>query len=116
MNKSAVKQQKRTRRHTRIRAKISGTQTCPRLCVFRSNTAVYAQLIDDEKGTTICAIDSRKVTGATPREQAFASGTEIATLAKKLGIEKVVFDRGGFLFTGSIKDLAEGARKGGLQF
>ena len=116
MEKSSNKVKKRTRRHARIRAKIKGTESRPRLCVFRSNTAIYAQIINDEKGVTIASCDSRKVSGANALERAHAVGGDIASLAKKVGIEKVVFDRGGFLFAGAIKEVAEGARKGGLIF
>ena len=115
MNKVSKKQQ-RTRRHNRIRARISGTKECPRLCVFRSNRFLYAQLIDDEKGATLAAVDTKKAAGATPLERATAAGETIAEAGKKLGVEKVVFDRGCFLFTGAIKAFAEGARKAGLQF
>lgn len=116
MNKSAEKKEKRTRRHNRIRAKISGSAACPRLCVFRSNRYLYAQLIDDEKGTTLACIDTRKVDGTGVRERARKAGGDIAALAKKAGIERVVFDRGGFLFAGSIKEFADAARNGGLNF
>jgi large subunit ribosomal protein L18 len=114
MSTTAAKQQKRTRRHNRIRAKVSGTADCPRLAVYRSNKAIYAQLIDDEKGTTIAAADSRTADGKTVRERAHAVGGTIAAAAKKAKIERAVFDRGGFLFTGAIKEVAEGAREGGL--
>lgn len=116
MEKSSNKINKRTRRHARIRAKIKGTEARPRLCVFRSNTAIYAQLVDDEKGITIASSDSRKMEGKNARERAHGVGSTIASIAKKAGVEKVVFDRGGFLFTGVIKEVAEGARKGGLIF
>ena len=116
MNKTATKKDNRARRHNRIRARVSGTKECPRLCVFRSNKYLYAQLVDDEKGTTLSAIDTKKMKGKTLRERATEAGEALAAEAKKNKIEKVVFDRGGFLFTGSIKDFAEGARKGGLKF
>jgi large subunit ribosomal protein L18 len=116
MNKSAVKQQKRTRRHSRIRAKVIGDAERPRLAVFRSNRFVYAQIIDDEKGTTIASSDSRVVDGKGLKERAHAVGKDIAAKAAKAGVEQVVFDRGGFLFAGSVKELAEGAREGGLKF
>lgn len=116
MSTTDSKQINRKRRHNRVRAKVSGTATCPRLAVYRSNKGIYAQLIDDEKAITLGALDSRKVTGENARARASAVGTGIAELAKKLSITKVVFDRGGFLYTGSIKEVADGARKGGLQF
>ena len=106
---------KRIVRHNRIRAKVSGTIDRPRLSVFKSNTAIYAQVINDDTGTTIATSDSRKlkVRGV---EAAKVVGTSIATLAKAKGVEKVAFDRGGFIYTGQIKTLAEAAREGGLQF
>lgn len=107
---------KRIRRHNRIRARVSGTAETPRLAVFRSNTAVYAQLVDDVKGVTIASADTRKAAGATTREKARATGAALATLAKERGVERVVFDRGGFLYTGVVRELAEGAREGGLIF
>jgi large subunit ribosomal protein L18 len=116
MNKSAEKKQKRERRHKRIRATVVGTSACPRLCVFRSNQNLYTQLIDDENSKTLGAVDSRKMTGKTTQERAKNTGIEIAKIAKNIKIEKVVFDRGGFQYAGSIKALADGAREGGLIF
>jgi large subunit ribosomal protein L18 len=116
MNTTSAKKQKRARRHNRIRTRVSGTKECPRLCVFRSNRFLYAQLIDDEKEMTLGAIDTKKMKGGTPRERANEAGKEIASIAKKAGIEKVVFDRGGFLFAGTIKEFADAARQGGLIF
>jgi large subunit ribosomal protein L18 len=116
MSTTDSKQVNRKRRHNRVRAKVFGTADRPRLAVYRSNKHIYAQLIDDEKGVTLSALDSRKVAGATPRERAAKLGEDLATLAKKIGIEKVVFDRGGFIYMGSIQEVAEGARKGGLTF
>ncbi len=116
MSKIATKQKNRNRRHNRIRAKVSGTAECPRLAMFRSNRSLYAQLIDDKKGVTLGAIDTRKIKGDTAILRAKNAGLEFATNSKKNGIEKVVFDRGGFLFAGSIKEFAEGAREGGLIF
>ncbi len=115
MNKVSKKQQ-RTQRHNRIRARIIGTKERPRLCVFRSNRFLYGQLIDDENGVTLAAIDTKKITGATPRERAAKAGAAIAEAGKKAGVEKVVFDRGGFLFIGAIKEFADSARSAGLQF
>jgi large subunit ribosomal protein L18 len=116
MDKTTYKTGLRARRHNRIRAKVSGTAERPRLAVYRSNRFVYAQLINDEKGVTIVAADSRTAKGATPRERARAVGTLIAEAAKKEGISAVIFDRGGFLYTGTVKELADGAREGGLTF
>lgn len=106
----------RIRRHARIRARMSGTATCPRLAVYRSNRFMYAQLIDDEAGKTLVAADSRSGKGKTARERATEVGVAIATAAKGKGIEKVVFDRGGFQYQGAIVDLAEAAREAGLRF
>lgn len=120
-----TKQQKRTRRHNRIRAKVIGTAIAPRLCVFKSNQHIYAQIIDDTKGKTIVSARDVKIKSSPkanqPRaekkvEKAFEIGKEIAKLAIEKKIKKVVFDRGGFKYHGRIKALAEGAREGGLKF
>lgn len=116
MNKAIEKQEKRARRHVRIRSRVSGTASKPRLAVFRSNRYVYAQLINDEAGTTIAAADSREVKGANMTEKGGLVGKTLAEAAKKAGIEKVVFDRGGFKYQGIVAALADGAREGGLQF
>lgn len=114
----ATKKEKRISRHKRVRSKIIGTQEKPRLAVFRSNKYIYAQLIDDEKGNTIAAVNSKdlKDSKGTLKEQAKKVGSAIAESAKKEKIESVVFDRGGFEYAGAIKELAEGAREGGLKF
>ena len=104
----------RIRRHARVRSKISGTSTLPRLSVFRSNRALYAQLIDDEKNATIAAASSVGVKKGTKSEKAEAIGKAIAHLAKEKKITHAVFDRGGFRYAGNIKALAESARKEGL--
>ncbi len=116
MNNNNVKKEKRARRHNRIRSKISGTADKPRLAVFRSNKFLYAQLINDVEAKTIASSDTRKMKGENARSRAKELGKDIAEKAKKAGIEKVVFDRGGFLFTGSIKDFADAVREGGLVF
>jgi len=116
MNTTSQKVLKRTRRHARIRSKISGTATCPRLAVFKSNRFIYAQLIDDETGKTLIGTDTRKAKGKTTGERAKEIGQTIAVEAKKKGIERVVFDRGGFRYQGAVVALAEGAREGGLVF
>lgn len=101
----------------RVRKKVNGTAERPRLSVFRSNTSIYCQLIDDLTGHTLAAADSRETaTAGTKSEQAKAVGQLIAEKARAAGIEKVVFDRGGYLYHGRVKSLAEGAREGGLQF
>jgi large subunit ribosomal protein L18 len=113
----------RKRRHVRVRAKVSGTQARPRLNVFRSSAHMYCQVIDDSAGHTLVAAsdldeDVRKRLGdsATKTERAKAVGQVIAERAKSAGISAVVFDRGGFLYHGRIKAVAEGAREGGLEF
>ncbi len=116
MSKLAIKQKNRNRRHNRVRAKVSGTVEIPRLAVFRSNCFLYAQLIDDKNGVTLGAVDTKNIKEDTAVKRAKSAGLEIASSAKKSGIEKVVFDRGGFMFAGSIKEFAEGAREGGLIF
>ena len=116
MNTANAKIQKRTRRHARIRATISGTAECPRLAVFRSNTALYAQLIDDVAGRTLAAANTRTMKEEGLRARARALGATLAARAKADGIERVVFDRGGFLYAGAIREVAEGAREGGLKF
>jgi large subunit ribosomal protein L18 len=114
MQKSIQKQTNRTRRHARIRARVIGSSQKPRLAVFRSNRFIYAQLINDETGTTIAAVDSRKVAGDTALARANAVGKAVADAAKKAGIAAVVFDRGGFKYMGAIAAVADGAREGGL--
>jgi large subunit ribosomal protein L18 len=108
--------QARERRHRRVRGKITGTPERPRLAVFRSNSDVYAQVIDDVKGHTLAAADSRAVKDGDKSAKAKATGLLIAERAKAAGVSTVVFDRGGFLYHGRVKALAEGAREGGLEF
>ena len=106
----------RLKRHKRVRAKISGTPDCPRLNVFRSEKNIYAQLIDDTKGVTLCAASSveKDFEGSgSNKEGAHKVGKLIAERAKEKGIEDVVFDRGGYIY---VQELAEGAREGGLNF
>jgi len=116
MEKTQYKQTKRVSRHNRIRAKVSGTALRPRLAIFRSNRFVYAQLINDETGTTLAAVDTRTQKGATLTERSVAVGTLIAEKAKAAGVTEVVFDRGGFRYQGNIAALADAARSGGLVF
>lgn len=115
MSKVYTKRNPRTKRHARIRARVSGTESRPRLSVYRSNTAVYAQLIDDITGTTLASADSRNKSG-TKQEKAVAVGTAIAAAASKAGVTTVVFDRGGFQYHGAVKAVAEAARANGLTF
>ena len=118
------KREKRKRRHKKVRAKIFGTKDRPRLCVFRSNKHIYAQLIDDEKGHTLGAVSDLKLPKNVKLKKemtrkvaiAYEVGKLIAKVAKEKGIEKVVFDRGGYKYHGRVKALAEGAREGGLKF
>ena len=116
------KNEKRVKRHVRIRHNLAGTSKCPRLCVYRSLNHIYAQIIDDEKQVTLVACNTQqkeianKVKDMTNKEQARFVGEQIAKLAKKNKITEVVFDRGGYLYTGRVKELAEGARAEGLVF
>ncbi len=108
----------RQRRHKRVRAKISGTATCPRLSVFRSNSHISAQLINDDLGITLVSAGSvaMKLAKGGNAAAATAVGTEIAKLAVAAGHTTVVFDRGGYLYHGRVKALAEAARAAGLKF
>ncbi len=109
----------RLKRHKRVRAKISGTPECPRLNVFRSEKNIYAQIIDDTRGVTLCAASSveKDFEGSgSNKEGARKVGKLIAERARAKGIEDVVFDRGGYIYHGRVQELAEGAREGGLNF
>ncbi|MFT7604307.1 MAG: large subunit ribosomal protein L18 [Saprospiraceae bacterium] len=112
-----TKLEKRKRIQYRIRTKVTGTSERPRLSVFRSNKDIYCQLINDVAGVTLAAVSSRDI-GATgtKKEQAEAVGKKIAEKALTENISSIVFDRGGYLYHGRIKALADGAREGGLQF
>lgn len=110
-----VKTQSRIRRHARVRAKVSGTNTRPRLAVFRSNRFISVQLIDDAAGKTLAQAHGREFKGSLG-EQARAVGQAIAERAKTAGVSTVVFDRGGYAYAAQIKSLADAARKGGLTF
>jgi len=114
--KTQKKTKARVRRHARVRARVFGNANAPRLTVFRSNKVLYAQLIDDEKGVTLAAADSRGVSGSSPVERARVVGEAIAKAAQGKKVTRVVFDRGGFLYTGQVKAVAEGARAAGLKF
>ena len=110
----------RVKRHKRVRKNLSGTTECPRLCVYRSNASIYAQVIDDTKGITlVCASSADKdldINGKTKSEQAKLVGEKIGKLAIEKGIKNVVFDRGGYIYTGRVQALADGARSAGLEF
>jgi large subunit ribosomal protein L18 len=109
----------RSRRHRRVRKKIVGTAERPRLAVFRSNRGIFAQLVDDTAGRTLASaswLDVRSGFSGSKSEQAAAVGKALAEAARAAGIEHVVFDRGGYLYHGRVKALADGAREGGLVF
>ena len=109
----------RVRRHERVRTKISGTSERPRLCVFRSNSNLYAQVIDDTKGITLAqasTLDKEVKTKHANKEAAKEVGTLIAKRAAEKNIKTVVFDRGGYIYHGVVKELAEAARVAGLEF
>lgn len=118
ISKTAQKSQKRARRHRRIRGQIFGTSDRPRISVYRSNNYLYAQLIDDEKAVTLVSSSdlSLKNTKGSLAEKAETVGADLAKKASEKKIKEVVFDRGGFDYSGRIKVLAEAARKGGLIF
>lgn len=106
---------KRQTRHKRIRARISGNSKRPRLCVFRSSSHIYAQIIDDLKSKTLLSLSDKGIKG-NKTEKAVKVGKEIAKLALEKKIDQVVFDRGGYRYHGRVKALADGARQGGLKF
>ena len=109
----------RQRRHKRVRTKISGTPECPRLCVFRSNTNVYAQIIDDVNKVTLVSastLDKEVKTKKANKEAAKEVGTLVAKKALEKKIKNVVYDRGGYIYHGVVKELAEAAREAGLEF
>ena len=120
MIKKESRNSMRLARHERIRKTLMGTSMMPRLCVFRSNTQIYAQIIDDENRTTLCSASSLdkdlKIKNGSNVEAATVVGKSIAEKAKKAKITKVVFDRGGYLYHGRVKALAEAARENGLEF
>ncbi len=117
MIRKESKNDMRIKRHRKIRRTLSGTDVTPRLCVFRSNQAIYAQLIDDVKGVTIASSSSLELKLKNNNlEAAAAVGKDIAEKAKKAKIKTVVFDRGGYIYHGRVKALAEAARENGLEF
>lgn len=115
-----TKRKNRIRRHKRVRAKISGTLTVPRISVFRSNRHVFVQIIDDVRGKTLFSSvvkpETKSSTKVTKTEKAAKIGEAIAAKAKEAGISSIIFDRGGYKYHGRVKALAEGLRKGGLKF
>ncbi len=119
MVKKTDRKMERTRRHIRVRRKISGTPDRPRLCIYRSNCNLYVQIIDDVAGNTLVAastLDKGIKTKHANKEAAKELGTLIAKKALDKKIETVVFDRGGYIYHGVVKELAEAAREGGLKF
>ncbi|MBO6047801.1 MAG: 50S ribosomal protein L18 [Erysipelotrichaceae bacterium] len=118
MAKKVSRNDIRQRRHARVRKKISGTPECPRLNVFRSNSHIHAQVIDDVNGVTLAAASSvsMKLENGGNIEAAKLVGAEVAKNALEKNIEKVVFDRGGYVYHGRVKALAEAAREAGLKF
>ena len=110
---------RRLKRRRRVRAKVHGTAERPRISVFRSNRGIFAQLVDDDAGSTVAAmswVNLPKSFKGDKTEQASEVGKRLADAAKKAGVEAVVFDRGGYLYHGRVKALADGAREGGLRF
>jgi len=116
MNNTKNKTLKRKRRHAKVRAKIVGTATRPRLTVFRSNKAIYAQIIDDSSATTIASANDVAEKKGTNVERAAVVGAMLAKAALDKKITDVVFDRSGYLYAGRVKALAEAARSAGLNF
>jgi len=119
--KQITKETKRLRRRARVRSQVSGTAKRPRLSVFRSLTNVFVQLIDDSAGKTLASIHSKTLSGdAGDRKgkvaKSYLAGLEIAKKAKELGVETIVFDRGGYQYHGRVSAVADGARDGGLKF
>ena len=113
-----TKREARLRRHRRVRGKVAGTAERPRLVVFRSNRGIFAQLVDDESGRTLASAGwtSLGIRDVSKTDQAAEVGKALAEAARNAGISSCVFDRGGYLFHGRVKALAEGAREGGLRF
>lgn len=120
MIKKIDKNKIRMKRHVRLRHDIKGTASRPRLAVYRSTSHIYAQVIDDEKGVTLCSsstlIKGADIAGKTKTQQAEYVGNDVAKKAQDKGITEVVFDRGGYLYTGRVKALADAARAAGLKF
>jgi large subunit ribosomal protein L18 len=109
---------RRLKRRRRVRAKVHGTAERPRISVFRSNRGIFAQLIDDDSGKTLAAVNwtESDLRSLRPMEQATRAGALLASRAKEAGVETAVFDRGGYQYHGRVKALADGAREGGLKF
>jgi large subunit ribosomal protein L18 len=112
--RAELKRASRVKRHLRVRRKVTGTAERPRLAVYRSNRHIYAQLVDDSAARTLAAASDSAESGGDKTARAKKVGQELAEKAKAAGVERVVFDRGGRLYHGRVKALAEGAREGGL--
>ncbi len=110
--------QRRLKRRRRVRAKVRGSAQRPRISVFRSNRGIFAQLIDDDTGRTLAAVNwtEAELRGLSPMDQARRAGAVLGERAKAAGVDTAVFDRGGYQYHGRVKALAEGAREAGLQF
>jgi large subunit ribosomal protein L18 len=115
---TATKEARRLKRRRRVRAKVRGTAQRPRISVFRSNRGVFAQLIDDDAGRTLASVSwtEAELRSLSPLEQSQRAGALLAQRAREAGVERAVFDRGGYLYHGRVRALADGAREGGLQF
>jgi len=115
MKKPQTREEYRARRHFRVRKRVNGTAERPRLVVFRSDKHIYAQLVDDNAQRTIMTVTDSGIEGKKV-EKSFEVGKKVATLAKEKGVTSIVFDRGGYLYHGRVKAVADGAREGGLEF
>ena len=115
---TATKEARRLQRRRRVRAKVRGTAQRPRISVFRSNRGVFAQLVDDDAGRTLASVSwtEPELRSLSPLEQSQRAGALLAQRAREAGVERAVFDRGGYLYHGRVRALADGAREGGLQF
>lgn len=111
-----MNKQLRLKKHLKIRRKVAGTKECPRLAVYKSNQHIFAQIIDDQAGKTLLAVDDLKMDKLQKSQKAYEVGKKLAEGLLKLKIKKVVFDRGGFLYHGRISMVGKGAREGGLEF
>lgn len=116
MKTKNTKSERRARRHRRVRAKVIGNATRPRLSIYKSNTRLIAQIIDDAKGATIASVSSADEKAKTPQARAEAAAATLAKRAKEKGVTTVVFDRGGFQYLGTVKAFADAARTAGLEF
>lgn len=116
MDKNFSKQLNRTRRHARVRAKIAGTASRPRIAVFKSNQYIYVQVVNDEAGKTLLSVSDIEAKKGKKAEKALRAGESLAAKMKEKGLSEAVFDRGGFKFHGRVKAIADGLRAGGIKF